>query len=199
MRNNGLGTFETRLVPNDAKALNIRVAADSESGEFEGYGCVWDVIDAYGTHFVRGCFEEGGLDERAYALLSMHDPTMPGGTFTAREDDHGLWLEGAYDATQLGQDLRTRAKSGSQAELSVGFVWRDSDPDDENAITNARLVETSQITARMAAVPGAQISSVRHAVLHGVELQDTLLVRDGENTLSVQKLAAARAKLLLLG
>jgi hypothetical protein len=37
------------------------------------------------------------------------------------------------------------------------------DPDDESAFTQCRLVETSQITRRMASVPGAELDKVRMA------------------------------------
>lgn len=189
-------TFETRVT-----SLDLRAAADD--GTFEGYACVWDVQDSYGTTFKQGCFEKGGLDESLYALLWMHDPTLPSGTFTAKEDDHGLLIGGGYDATQLGQDCRTRAKSGSAPGLSVGFVWRDNDPDDENSITNARLVETSQITARMAAVPGSQITAVRHALQPiadaFVDDDDELsAIEAGNEEQRRHALASARARLLSL-
>jgi phage head maturation protease len=122
---------------------------------------------------------------------------MPGATFTAVErGDEGLWIEGNYDDTQLGQDLRVRARSGSAPGLSVGFVWLDSDPDDENTITSARVVEGSQITARMASVPGSQISAVRSAAMtDGLVVADP---SDEENVRAVQRIAAARARLLAM-
>ena len=147
-------------------ALDLRAAATTEAGEFEGYACVWDVRDSYGTSFAPGCFGAGGLDraERAYALLWMHDVYEPVGTFTAREDDRGLWVAGAWDDTVDGRDSRTRARTGSAPGLSVGFVVMTFDPDaDHERFLQARLVETSQITARMAAVPGAEIASARSA------------------------------------
>ena len=193
-----LGTFETRFAtPVSEGGINLRAAAESDSGEFEGFLCRFNTTDSYGTHFRPGCFERGGLDERLYALLWMHDPFLPGATFTAEErSDEGLWIAGHYDETQQGQDMRVRAKSGSAPELSVGFVWLDSDEDDENAITKARLVEGSQITARMASVPGSQISAVRAASLGGQRLEDTILVGEDTADRDVLKLAAARAKLL---
>jgi HK97 family phage prohead protease len=189
-----MNRFETRVVPHDhERAVSIRAAAD-DSGTFEGYACIWNIVDSYGTHFERGCFDAGGLDERAYPLLWMHDPFEPGGTFTAKEDDTGLFVQGGYDSSALGNDMRVRAKSGSAPELSVGFVWRDSAEDDENAITVAKLVETSQITLRMASVPGAQISAVRSQLAQLYDDGEELDHPDaGERALRV---AAARAKLL---
>lgn len=154
--------LQHRVVPE----VDLRVAAAEGEGTFEGYACVWDVRDSYGTSFAPGCFGAGGLETRAgaYALLWMHDSWEPLGTFTAREDDRGLWISGAWDDSTAGRDARTRARSGSAPGLSVGFVPMTFDPDaDHERFLQCRLVETSQITARMAAVPGAEIASARAA------------------------------------
>lgn len=140
--------------------LDMRVG-EGEEGTFEGYACLWNVTDSYGTRFVKGAFSAGGLDTSAYALLWMHDPWQVVGQFLAEEDNIGLRIAGAYDDTPEGQTARTRARSGSAPELSVGFVRTANDPQDLDAITGAMLVETSQITARMAAVPGAALTAVR--------------------------------------
>ena len=140
------------------QGLSVRAAPD-DSGAFEGWACRYGVEDSYGTTFRTGCFDESlGGD---YPLLWMHDTWEPIGTFTAEGKSEGLWISGAYDPTDVGQRARVRAQSGSAPELSVGFVWYASDPDDEDLITGAKLVETSQITLRMAAVPGAAIEGVR--------------------------------------
>jgi HK97 family phage prohead protease len=148
-----------------AEDLLIRATGTAEpndSGGFEGWGCIFGVKDSYGTTFQPGCFTEGGLDESAYALLWMHSGMVPLGTFVAEERDQGLWIAGEYDATPDAQTARARALSGSARELSVGFVWlNDGGEDDPDLITSARLVETSQITLRMAAVPGAGMAAVR--------------------------------------
>lgn len=155
----GVPQLEVRHV----QRLELR-AEEAEEGTFDGYACVWDVVDSYGTSFRRGCFSAGGLDGLAYALLWMHQPWEPGGIFYASEDDHGLRIAGRWDTTSLGGDMRVRAQSGSAPGLSVGFVPLGTDPDDSSVFTVCRLVETSQITARMAAVPGAALVGVRSQV-----------------------------------
>lgn len=152
----GLPELQTRTV----QRLSLRVG-ESDEGTFDGYACVWDTEDSYGTRFLRGCFTAGGLDQLPYALLWMHDPTLVLGLFYAAEDSHGLHVTGRWDDTQAGQDARARARSGSAPELSVGFVPIGTSPDDDRAFTVCRLVETSQITARMASVPGASLVGVR--------------------------------------
>jgi HK97 family phage prohead protease len=143
--------------------LNVRQnEAEDGSGTFEGWACIYGVRDTYGTTFDAGCFTRGGLDESPYALLHMHSPLVPLATFTAEDRDQGLWISGTWDPTPDGQAGRARALSGSAPELSVGFVWLDDGGDDDpDLITSARLVETSQITLRMAAVPGAGFQGVR--------------------------------------
>ena len=139
--------------------LQLRAGAQDD-GTFEGYACVWDVVDSYGTTFRQGCFTEGGLDQGEYALLWMHDPTVVLGAFTAREDDHGLLIAGGWDDTTRGRDARVQARRSAPG-LSVGFVPIGVDPNDDSVFTSARLVETSQITLRMASVPGAAITKAR--------------------------------------
>lgn len=151
---------EPSLMVRSLVDLDVR-AAEGQDGTFDGYACVWDVIDAYGTSFRPGSFTRGGLDQSLYALLWMHSPFEPIGGFYATEDDHGLKISGRWDETQIGQDARVRAKSGSAPGLSVGFVPLGTDPEDPSAFSVVRLVETSQITARMAAVPGAELVGVR--------------------------------------
>lgn len=148
---------------------------EGDDGTFDGLACRYGVRDSYGTTFHPKAFRKGGLKGQ-YALLVMHDPGRVAGTFTAEERDDGLYISGRYDDTQEGRDARTRARSGSARELSVGFVRTDvdwkklsemSDEDAEAALANirgARLVETSQITARMAAVPGSKLKTVRSAL-----------------------------------
>jgi len=154
--------------------IDWRVGEDGD-GTFEGLACRYGVIDSYGTTFHPRSFRKGLKGN--YALLFMHSPYQPVGTFSAEERDDGLYISGRYDDTAAGRDARTMARSGSASELSVGFVRTDlpdweklsqmSDEDREATLANikgARLVEVSQITARMAAVPGSKLKTVRSAL-----------------------------------
>ncbi|MEU7431081.1 HK97 family phage prohead protease [Streptomyces sioyaensis] len=150
-------------------------ASDGGDGTFEGLACRYGVVDSYGTTFHPQVFRKGLKGN--YAMLFMHSPMQPVGTFSAEERDDGLYISGRYDDTAAGRDARTMARSGSAPELSVGFVRTDLPSweklaemgDDERRevlenIKGARLVEVSQITARMAAVPGSKLKTVRSAL-----------------------------------
>lgn len=147
--------------------------SEGDDGTFEGFACRYGKKDSYGTTFQPGVFKRG-VDRQSYAMLFMHSPYQPVGTFRAEERSDHLWISGAYDDTAAGRDARVMARSGSARELSVGFVRTDLPEwsklaemgDEERAdvldnIRSARLVEVSQITARMAAVPGSKLKTVR--------------------------------------
>ncbi|MGW2379301.1 HK97 family phage prohead protease [Streptomyces sp. NPDC001658] len=149
---------------------------EGSDGTFAGYACRYGKKDSYGTTFHPGVFRKG-VDKQDYALLFMHSPYQPVGTFRAEEKSDHLWIEGRYDDTAAGRDARVMARSGSARELSVGFVrtdlpdWKklyemeeDARKDILDNIRSARLVEVSQITARMAAVPGSKLKTVRSAL-----------------------------------
>lgn len=142
--------------------FDLRIGNGPEiDGTFEGYASIFGVTDTYGTRVMPGAFRSGGLDDNAYALLWMHDPTQVVGTFTGSEDERGLKITGRFAATTFGQDARVLAQMGAAPELSIGFVRLLNQDDDENAIVSARLVEVSLITARMASTPGAVLTGVR--------------------------------------
>ncbi|MEU9198857.1 HK97 family phage prohead protease [Streptomyces sp. NPDC048332] len=153
----------------------FRVGEDQD-GTFDGIACQYGKKDSYGTTFHPGVFRKG-IDKGSYAYLFMHSPYDPIGTFRADEQPNHLHIAGAYDDTQSGRDKRAMARSGSARELSVGFVRTDlpewkklaemGDEDRADVLENirsARLVEVSQITARMAAVPGSKLKTVRSAL-----------------------------------
>lgn len=165
--------------------LDVRFGNGAEvDGTFAGWGSVHNVVDSYGTRMLPGSWTAGGLDDEPYALLWMHNPDVVLGTFRAREEDRGLWIEGRYDATDVGQRARAQAQSGSAPGLSVGFTVVSALADDPDAFNAVRLVEVSQITRRMAATPGALMEQVR--------VQDDAAVLARRRRASV-----ARARLLL--
>lgn len=188
-------TMHTRSTPTvevtdqrviDTARISLRAAAaDGEAGgTFEGYAVLWDIEDSWGTKFAPRCASAGGLDEDLYALLDMHDREKPVGTFTAKEDDRGLLITGTWDDTSAGRDARARALSGSAPGLSIGFQALMIDPDDETRFLQIRLVEVSQITARMQAVPGAGFTGARAAQVQAEQKR-------------AAELGAARARLAL--
>jgi HK97 family phage prohead protease len=146
----------------ETRAIELRAIPGLENS-FEGLACRYGVEDSYGTTFVTMCFTRGGLDNKGYALLWMHDPNRPVGTFTAVERKDGLYIVGTWDDTTAGRDARMAAMSGSAGDLSVGFTWYKEPGSSEDSITIAKLQEVSQVTSRFGAVPGSVLTAVRAA------------------------------------
>lgn len=166
-RDGGVDVVERRV----STTLTLRDAADEEGdsiGSFEGIASAFDVVDSYGTKWAPGAWTEGGLkDGDLFALLWMHDYYDVRGIFAATEKQDGLWIAGGWDNHPQGQAARISARTGSAAELSVGFWVRgadypEDDPDGAWAIFRAtELVETSQVTRNFAAQPGAGLTTIR--------------------------------------
>ena len=168
----------------EVRAIELRaVPGDADQNAFEGLACKYGVTDSYGTVFVPNCFTRGGLDNRVYSLLWMHDPTRPVGTFVAQERADGLYIVGKWDENTAGREARAAALSGSAADLSVGFTWMKDADAPEDYITVARLMEVSQVTSRFGAVPGSVLTAVRAAAMAGETGARTELSDDSREAL----------------
>lgn len=154
-----MSKLEHRTITN-IEIRTIEDVEDDTTPHFKGYANIWDVTDSYGTRFKRGAFNKGGLnEEETYPLLFMHDKEKVIGTFKAREDEKGLYIEGRFADTQEAQDKRKLAIMGATPELSVGFELLSEHGVED--ITSARLAETSLITKNFASTPNAVLTSVR--------------------------------------
>lgn len=164
------GGFEVRY---DVDSLDLRAIPETriegDGWDAEGWAVRYDVEDTYGTTFVRGCFTAVEALRDLYPYLWMHRSSEPVGVFEAEDRDEGLWIRVRFDDSAAGRDARARARSGSAPACSVGFVWfptveQQAGEVDPSLILAARLIETSQITLGMQAVPGAELQGVRSAL-----------------------------------
>ena len=155
--------------------------AEGAEGRFTGYGSTFGNVDSDADIIVPGAFAKSLADFRAKnqmpAMLFSHDRARPIGDYVeAREDDHGLWLEGQLwvDGEHPNQDAltaRRMMKGPGGAGMSIGFWVRGEEIDREKGIrkiTDAKLVEVSVVTfpanemARTTGVKAAQdIKTIR--------------------------------------
>jgi len=101
-----------------------------DPGWIEGYGAVWNNVDAHGEIMRKGAFSKS-IEERVTAgkvkLMATHYLYGGGaveviGTITeAKEDDYGLWFRAKLSSVQLAQDVRTKVVEGHLNACSVGF------------------------------------------------------------------------------
>lgn len=96
-----------------------------ESGNFEGYGAVFNNVDLGGDVILPGAFKES-LRERSVAMLWAHDPTQVVGKWDeVKEDSHGLFVRGRFAETALGRDTHTLVKMQAATGLSIGYGVRE--------------------------------------------------------------------------
>ncbi len=73
----------------------FKAVGDDNSGEFEGYGSVFGVVDSYRDVVVKGAFLESLGSRKMPKLLLHHSTKMPAGIYTEmREDERGLYVKG---------------------------------------------------------------------------------------------------------
>ena len=149
-----------------AVALEVR-SLDDEARTFEGYGSVFGTLDSYADTMKRGAFKRS-LKEwkgkgRMPAMLWQHNPDEPVGVWTEMgEDETGLYVKGQLLTTGKGPQAYEALKLGALSGLSIGFVTRKSQIDDESGIrtlTDVDLWEVSLVT--FPANDPARVTSVR--------------------------------------
>nr|BDD44153.1 primosome assembly protein PriA [bacterium] len=139
-----------------SRNIQFNIKEIKEDGTFSGYGSVFGVRDAYNESVEKGAFLESLEKHKARgtmpALLWQHDHREPIGVWEKmEEDDHGLYVEGRLlvDDDPLARRARAHLKAGSVSGLSIGFVPKNDEWDDEEKIlrvTAVDLWETSIVT-----------------------------------------------------
>lgn len=176
------------------------------SRAFEGYGSVFGVLDSYADVVQKGAFarslREFRTKGRMPALLWQHDSAKPIGVYESMvEDDNGLFVKGRLSDTQLGREAYALLQDGALSGLSIGFLTKKSEFDDETGIrtlTDVDLWETSLVTfpandaARVTDVKGAALAPVADAIV--AILTGDLTVREAERTLREAGFTREQAK-----
>lgn len=130
---------------------NIKAVGEEGSGEFEGYGSVFGVVDSYNDIVVKGAFEDSLKEYGMPKLLLQHSTWMVGGKWLeAREDEKGLYLKGQLNLeVQAAREVYALMKQGAINGLSIGYrtleetINRETG---ENIIKKVRLYEVSIVT-----------------------------------------------------
>lgn len=166
----------------------------SETGEFTGYGSVFDVVDHHNDQIKPGAFakslkkhsDKGTLP----ALLWQHRHDKPIGKFTKMsEDQHGLYLEGKLlvNDDPLAKTAYAHLKNESVRGLSIGgrIVDEDRQKDGVYFLNEFDLWEVSVVT--FAANPEAKIQQVKTIR----ELENTLRDVMGFSRKEAKRMASA--------
>lgn len=169
----------------------IKAVGDGSTGQFEGYGSVFGVVDSYRDSVEPGAFKESLEKFGMPKLLLQHATWMVGGKYLeVYEDDKGLRVKGELNLeVQAAREVYSLMKQGAISGLSIGYSVLEEEQDRAtgvNHLKKVRLYEVSIVT--FPANEAANVTAVKSA-------PDT--VRDFEDFLrEVGKYSQNDAKLI---
>jgi HK97 family phage prohead protease len=118
---------------------DVNLKMDGDAGKFSGYASVFGGVDSYGDTIVKGAFEYTLKNNGKPKMFLEHSwayasgpAALPIGKFNvAKEDDHGLYVEGELTpGMSLSADVHAAMKHGTLDGLSIGGYVKKGDYDE---------------------------------------------------------------------
>jgi uncharacterized protein len=192
---------------------DVSLKMEGDTGKFSGYASVFGGVDSYGDTIVKGAFEYSIRKNGKPKMFFNHEWHMPIGKWTvAKEDDHGLFVEGELTpGLGLAADVRAAMKHETLDGLSIGGFLKKGDYDEtENGRVIRRwssLMEVSPVVfpadgaARidLSSVKGEEIAAALEEEIAGIETLrefESFLRDAGGLSKGAAQALTARAKVL---
>lgn len=137
---------------------NCDIKLEGESGKFAGYASVFGGVDSYKDTILKGAFEYTLRNHGKPKMFFQHDWHMPIGKWlTAKEDDHGLYVEGELTpGHSMAADVHAALRHGTLDGLSIGGYLKKGDYDEtENGRIIRRWSELSEVSPVVFPADGA--------------------------------------------
>jgi len=152
--------------------------APSDTGEFEGYASVFDVVDLGMDVVAPGAFTKSLASGRKVKMLWQHSmPDVIGVWDEVREDERGLYVKGRLiKQVQKALEADALLKAGAIDGLSIGYRTIEAVPEANGRIrklTEVELHEISIVTNPM--LPAAKVTAVKSI---GTEREFEAFLRD---------------------
>lgn len=170
------------------KTLSLSDASiklDGDTGKFAGYASVFGGVDSYGDTIVRGAYDSTLRSNGKPKMFFNHDSyALPIGKWmSAKEDEHGLFVEGELTAGNPQSDaVRAALKHGTIDGLSIGFYLKkgDFEETEEGRVIRkvSKLVEVSIVT-----FPADDAARVDLASIKSEDIDSIETIRDFERFL----------------
>jgi len=109
------------------------IKMDGEAGRFAGYASVFGGVDSYRDTILKGAYQNSLKKNGKPKMYVQHDSWgLPVGKWlTAKEDDHGLYVEGEFTpGMAAAQDAYAALKHGTVDGLSIGYMLKAGDYDE---------------------------------------------------------------------
>lgn len=157
------------------------IKLDGETGKFAGYASVFGGVDSYGDTILKGAFDATLKRDGKPKMFYNHDAFsgIPIGKWSvAKEDDHGLYVEGELTpGLSLAEDVHAALKHGTLDGLSVGGYLKAGDfemLDDGKRIIKkwSRLLEISVVTFPADSAARVDLTSIKAEIERLETIQD---------------------------
>jgi len=111
---------------------DVQLKLEGDVGRFSGYASVFGGVDSYGDTIIKGAFESTLRNNGKPKMFFNHEWTMPIGKYlVAKEDDHGLFVEGELTpGLSISADVRAAMKHETLDGLSIGGFIKKGDYED---------------------------------------------------------------------
>ena len=147
-------------------AFELKLAgAPTETGEFVGYGAVFDAKDSFDDVILPGAFkaslEEHRRKGRMPLLLWQHERDEPIGAWREmKEDNKGLLVKGALfrDDIPKARQAHTLLKGGGLSGLSIGYNVVESEMDHKAGVRRLLKLDLAEIS--LVSFPAADAARV---------------------------------------
>ena len=154
----------------------VTLKMDGDAGRFSGYASVFGGVDSYGDTIIKGAFESTLRSNGKPKMFFNHEWNMPVGKWlTAREDDHGLFVEGELTpGLNLAAEVRAAMKHETLDGLSIGGFLKKGDFEETEGGRIIRkwsnLVEISPVVFPADSAARVDLSSVKS----GMDILDAI-------------------------
>lgn len=148
------------------------IKMDGGEGRFSGYASVFGGVDSYGDTIVKGAYEYTLKKNGKPKMFLQHDSwSLPIGKWlVAKEDDHGLFVEGELTpGLSKASDTYAALKHGTLDGLSIGYMLKAGDYEELADGTRlikrvSDLVEVSPVVFPADSAARVDLASVKTAV-----------------------------------
>jgi len=176
------------LIRKTLSLSDAQLKADGDTGRFAGYASVFGGVDSYGDTIIKGAFESTLRQNGKPKMFFNHEWGMPIGKWlVAKEDDHGLYVEGELTlASSLGADVHAALKHGTLDGLSIGGYIKKGDYDETESGRIVRrwssLMEISPVAFPADGAARIELASVKGEA-HAEAIAEIETIRDLERFL----------------
>lgn len=151
------------------KSYEFKATAD-DAGVFSGYASVFGEVDSQNDIVARGAFaasiERWKAKGRMPGMFWQHDSYEPIGVWESIiEDLNGLPVEGRLliEDIQRAKQAHSLMKRGGLSGLSIGYVLKKSEKDDDTGITTLTEIDLWEVSlVTFPALDSARVDSVKN-------------------------------------